>query len=205
MNETKIKGLVTELQCQTYFSNLGYNVSVPLGEDCRYDLIVDIEGLLLRIQVKHANPDIDGNGFTIKTRSTQSNTQKNETFYYDKNQIDYFATYFNEKCYLIKVEECSSEKHLVFKKDQTAQNLADEYLAEKEIQRILHGEESVEKAKIIRIYQYDLRNNLVATYENACQAAEALGNRNKNSGITRCINGHRKTAFGFKWTKEPIN
>ena len=52
MTDSKRKGLVTELQCQTYLTNLGFNVSVPLGEDCSYDLIVDIEGLLLRIQVK---------------------------------------------------------------------------------------------------------------------------------------------------------
>jgi hypothetical protein len=31
MNENKQKGLLTELQCQAYFTQLGYNVSVPLG------------------------------------------------------------------------------------------------------------------------------------------------------------------------------
>ena len=205
MNETKIKGLLTELQCQAYFTQKGYNVSVPLGEDCRYDMIVDIEGLLLRIQVKHANVDEDKNGFTISTRSVQSNTTGNASHHYSKEQIDYFATYYNNQCYLIKVEECSSSKRLVFVKTQTSQNLAEDYLAEKEIQRILEGEEAVENTKIIRVYQYDLRNNLIATYENACQAAEALGDRGKNSGITRCLNGHRQTAFGYKWSKTPIN
>lgn len=203
MNETKIKGLVTELQCQTYFTSKGYNVSIPLGEDCRYDMIVDIEGLLLRIQVKHANED--ETGFTIQTKSTQSNTVSNTNHRYNKEQIDYFATYCNGQYYLIKVEECSTSKRLVFVKTQTSQNLAEDYLAEKEIQRILKGEEAVENTKIIRVYQYDLRNNLIATYENACQAAEALGDRGKNSGITRCLNGHRQTAFGYKWSKTPIN
>ena len=49
MTESKIKGLTTELQCQLFFTSLGYNVSVPLGEDCKYDFIVDIDGQLLRI------------------------------------------------------------------------------------------------------------------------------------------------------------
>ena len=49
MNETKRKGLTTELQCQLYFTELGYNVSVPLGEDCKYDMIVDFNGILKRI------------------------------------------------------------------------------------------------------------------------------------------------------------
>ena len=42
MNEQKIKGLTTELQCQTYFTQKGYNVSVSLREYFRYDLIVYI-------------------------------------------------------------------------------------------------------------------------------------------------------------------
>lgn len=52
MNESKIKGLTTELKVQAYLTELGYNVSIPLGEDCRYDLILDIDNLLLRVQIK---------------------------------------------------------------------------------------------------------------------------------------------------------
>ena len=73
MNEQKIKGLTTELQCQTYFTQKGYNVSVPLGEDCRYDLIVDIEGILIRVQVKTCS--IQPTGIKIPCRSTQASTQ----------------------------------------------------------------------------------------------------------------------------------
>ena len=49
MNEIKQQGLTTELQCQLFFTELGYNVSIPLGEDCRYDMIVDFDGILCRI------------------------------------------------------------------------------------------------------------------------------------------------------------
>jgi len=44
MTETKAKGLTNELLCEAYLTSLGYNVSIPLGEECRYDLILDIKG-----------------------------------------------------------------------------------------------------------------------------------------------------------------
>ena len=47
MVETKIKGLTTELLCQAYLTSLGYNISIPIGEDCRYDMILDLNGKLL--------------------------------------------------------------------------------------------------------------------------------------------------------------
>lgn len=199
MNETKIKGLTTELQCQLFFTQLGYNVSIPLGEDCRYDMIVDIDGMLLRVQVKHAT--IAENGITISTRSTQSNTTGSKSSTYSKEQIDYFATFYNNQCYLIKVEECSTQKTLAFTKVQQTQNFIDDFLAEKEIQRIVNGEDEVENSTIVNVYQYDLRGNLIGTFPNAVSAAESLGDRSKNSHITKCLNGQRKTAYGYKWSR----
>ena len=199
MNETKIKGLTTELQCQLFFTQLGYNVSIPLGEDCRYDMIVDINGILLRIQVKHAT--VAENGITISTRSTQSNTSGSKSLTYNKEQIDYFATFYNNQCYLIKVEECSAQKTLAFTKIQQTQNLIDDFLAEKEIQRILNGEDAIEDTVIANVYQYDLRGNLIEVYSSAVAAAESLGDRSKNSHITKCLNGHRQTAYGYKWSR----
>lgn len=199
MNEMKIKGLTTELQCQTFFTSLGYNVSIPLGEDCRYDMIIDIDNILLRIQVKH--PSVTETGITISTKSTQSNNNENKTLYYNKEQIDYFATYYNNQCYLIKVEECSSSKTLAFNKIHPSQNYIKDYEAEKEIQRILNSENEIPNEKIINIYQYDLRNNLINTYENAVEAAKALGDASKNAHITAVLNGKRKTAYGYKWSR----
>ena len=33
----------------TAFLEAGYNVSIPYGDSCRYDLIVDINGKLIRV------------------------------------------------------------------------------------------------------------------------------------------------------------
>jgi hypothetical protein len=51
MTESKIKGTINELQAQCYFLALGYNVSVPVCEDCKYDFIADIDLILNDIGV----------------------------------------------------------------------------------------------------------------------------------------------------------
>lgn len=46
------KGELTEIAVAHAFKANGYKVSVPLGTDCRYDLIVDLDGVLSRVQCK---------------------------------------------------------------------------------------------------------------------------------------------------------
>ena len=42
----KQKGLNTELHCISYFSDCGFLVSTPYGDNGRYDLIVDVNNHL---------------------------------------------------------------------------------------------------------------------------------------------------------------
>ena len=46
MIDTKIKGNITEMESMLAFMKLGYNVSIPFGEDSRYDFVVDINDKL---------------------------------------------------------------------------------------------------------------------------------------------------------------
>ena len=114
--DSKQKGILTELQCITAFNELGYHISIPYGENSRYDFIADIDGKLIRVQVKASSKkekNADGT-ISFSCRSTHSNSSGNISRTYTKNEIDYFATYYNSVCYLIPVEECSTEKTLRF-------------------------------------------------------------------------------------------
>lgn len=198
---SKEKGNLTELQCLTAIYELGYKASIPYGENSRYDFILDVDGILLRIQVKTCQ--ITETGIKIPCRSTRVNASQNITQGYNKEQIDFFATYYNNNCYLIKVEECSSEKTLSFEKKRVNQYepcFIDDYLLSTQIEKIKKGEDEIilEERKI---YQYDLRNNLINTYSSCREAAEkGLGDISKNSHISQAVRGIRKTAYGFKWT-----
>ena len=112
MLKNKNKGIVTELQCLLEFNKLGYHTSIPYGDNCRYDMIVDFNGVLVRMQSKKASLTKDKGSIKIKCESTYTTGNSIETKRYTKCDIDYFCTYYNNMCYLIPVEECSSCKYL---------------------------------------------------------------------------------------------
>ena len=47
--DSKIKGNLTELQCLAAFVEQGCAVSIPYGDNSKYDFIADIDGRLLKI------------------------------------------------------------------------------------------------------------------------------------------------------------
>lgn len=115
MLNSKQKGNLTELQCISSFCELGYSVSIPYGDCERYDFIVDVGGKLIKVQVKTSRVLGDGDAIKFSCRSTRINSNGTYNRGYTSEEIDYFATFYNKKCYLIPIKECSSEKILRFK------------------------------------------------------------------------------------------
>ncbi|MCP4341342.1 MAG: hypothetical protein GY799_21265 [Desulfobulbaceae bacterium] len=111
---SKQKGDVTEVQCLLFLIKLGYNVSIPYGENCPYDLVVEINNKLYKIQCKTSRVIGDGSTICFKCCSTQKNTSRIRAKTYI-GKIDYFMTYYNGTCYLVPISECGkSEKTLRF-------------------------------------------------------------------------------------------
>lgn len=112
MLNSKQIGNITEIKCMLAFLEQGYNVLTPYGDCERYDFVADIKGNLVRIQVKTSKLARRGNGFNFSMRS--SNRQNGAILHhrYTKEEIDFFATYYQDKCYLVPVEECGAEKTL---------------------------------------------------------------------------------------------
>lgn len=59
-----------------YFGANGYTVSVPLNDTQDYDLIVDIDGALKKIQVKATNHKESRGSYTIQLRTVSGTTRK---------------------------------------------------------------------------------------------------------------------------------
>ena len=141
MLETKQKGLIVELECMTYLYKLGYQVSTPYGENSRYDLIADIEGKLIRIQCKSCVLSKDKSYISFRCVSMKKKAQKERKKKYTSDEIDYFATYYKNQCYLVPVNECSIEKKLRFYSPENGQkkgiSFAEQYTAEMQIKKIL--------------------------------------------------------------------
>ena len=106
---TNQKGKLTEIEVLAYITKLGYSVSIPFGDKDRYDQIWDINGKLLKIQIKTAHwKNENHNAFTFKCKTSSNG----KDYKYTKEDIDYFATMWENQCYLISVNECSTEKTL---------------------------------------------------------------------------------------------
>lgn len=111
--DTKKKGNLTELQCLAAFMENECGVSIPYGDNSKYDFIADVNGKLLKIQVKTSSyVDEKQTAIKFSCRSTHLNCKGVSNVKYSKDEIDYFATYWENKCYLIPVEECSTQKNL---------------------------------------------------------------------------------------------
>lgn len=137
---TKQKGNITELKCLTAFCEEGYTVSIPYGEDCKYDFIADIDGNLIRVQCKTSRQDIDDGSIVFSCQSHGSNTKENKSAPYTKKDIDYYSTFFNGACYLIPVSDNMSSKRLRLKPSKNGQicgiSFADDYLLNVQIEKI---------------------------------------------------------------------
>lgn len=131
---TKFKGTLTELQVQAYFISKRYNISVPVCEESKYDLVLDTGNQLLRIQIKTARLEsLNKNSIVFNCRSTCHNTRESHKRSYSDKEIDYFATVWNDNVYLVPVNETSSQKMLHFNTNQNKRsnwNYLEDYDAE---------------------------------------------------------------------------
>lgn len=109
---TKEKGNLTELLCLCEFAKLGIKVSIPYGEDCKYDFILDVNGHLLKVQCKTSQKLENLEGFSFKCESVVVTTKRITATKYTLNDIDFFATMDENQCYLVPVEECGVRKTL---------------------------------------------------------------------------------------------
>ena len=109
---SKQKGNITELETMLAFIKLGYNVLTPYGDCERYDFVVDVKGKFIRVQVKTSQTEDNGASFIFSGRSSHRKNGSIIHHQYTADEIDYFATSFNNKCYLVPVNECGANKRL---------------------------------------------------------------------------------------------
>ena len=138
----KRKGMLGEVKVMAKLIELGYNVAVPYGDNAPYDLILDYNGTLLRLQVKTSSGTSDGKtSFEIGRRRRNSKGQRRVQ--YSKDEIDYFALYsvVRDKIYLVSADDAPSEE-ISIRYEPTKNNnvigvhMEDDYLIDVVLQRM---------------------------------------------------------------------
>jgi len=121
---SKEKGNIGEGLALAEFIKRGIQVSIPFGDNARYDLIAEFNGKLNKIQVKYCNQQISENNSIICPCASSLNhtTNKNRTTY--ENDIDYFVFYLVEwdKIILVPIEKIGTKKSIVFRLDKPKNN-----------------------------------------------------------------------------------
>jgi len=103
----KQKGDLAELKVACDLRRRGYQVAIPFGEESSYDLIVDREGRLERLQVKYAERgarsviEVRCYSMTIVNGKARSRTP------YTRDTIDWLAVYdaTADQCFYIPAHE----------------------------------------------------------------------------------------------------
>lgn len=128
LNENLIKGQIIELKVQIELLRYGFDISIPNYNASKYDLIADTGEELLRIQIKKSISNSNSSfTFSCTTQNVRSKTKAK--YKYTNEDIDYFATVWKEKVYLVPVDETSTVKTISFD-DETylAQNILSKYI-----------------------------------------------------------------------------
>lgn len=102
----KAKGDLAELMVASDLRRRGYKVAIPYGEDWDYDLVIERQGRLERVQVKHT--ESDGRVIAVKCCShSLTGGRIRQTKRYTAAIIDWLAVYdrTTDRCYYIPARE----------------------------------------------------------------------------------------------------
>lgn len=100
LNPSQI-GDITELKCQVFLIEHGWNVLIPVGNHQKYDLVIEKNGKFYKIQVKHAMPE--ETGFLVRTKYEIRIEGKVKKQTYSVKDVDYFMTECHNKFYMFPV------------------------------------------------------------------------------------------------------
>ncbi|HEV7942649.1 MAG TPA: group I intron-associated PD-(D/E)XK endonuclease [Solirubrobacteraceae bacterium] len=116
------RGAVAEAAIAAAAIELGLTVLRPLCEGRRYDLVIDLEPHLLRVQCKLAHRV--GNVLVVNTRTNRCTPRGYVSTVYTADQIDALATYTPDlrKCHLIPATALQGRTSVYLRVGATANN-----------------------------------------------------------------------------------
>ncbi|KKW34229.1 MAG: hypothetical protein UY79_C0003G0055 [Parcubacteria group bacterium GW2011_GWA2_53_21] len=118
MMSTKLIGDIAEQAVILQALKQGWGIAVPVGDRLPYDLVFDVHGTLVKIQVKSAWFSRSSHNYVVDVRRTKTNRRIMRRSRYQMNDFD-FAIVYAEKAnvfYVIPIEvfvSYGSEIHFV--------------------------------------------------------------------------------------------
>lgn len=107
---SKDKGDETEAKVLQKLISCGYSVSIPFGDNDKYDLIVDAHGELYRVQCKTAWTSTKGTlRFNTHSQTTKDGDYHEDTYH---GHVDAFVVRYpeNGQIYWIDIDDATDQK-----------------------------------------------------------------------------------------------
>ena len=115
---TKLKGDLAEQAAILQALKYGWGVLKPIGDRLPYDLVFDVNGVLVKVQVKCAWFDEQRGNFVVDNRRTKTNRRRMIRSCYELSDFDFALAYLSDLdlFYVFPVDvfiSYASEIHLV--------------------------------------------------------------------------------------------
>ena len=94
--DTKLKADIAESAVVTELLRRGFKVLKPIGDRLPYDLALDLDGRILRVQVKSAWPVHNKGYYAVDVRRTKTNRRVMKRERYSQQDFDLAILYINE-------------------------------------------------------------------------------------------------------------
>jgi hypothetical protein len=94
--DTKLKGDIAEQAAVLQAMKHGWGVLRPVGDRLPYDLVFDVQGTLVKIQVKSAWYDEPSGNFIVDNRRTKTNRRVMIRGVYEPEDFDFALAYIEE-------------------------------------------------------------------------------------------------------------
>lgn len=121
--DTKSKGNLGELKVASDLISQGYNIALPFGDNAAYDLILDKDNSLLRVQIKYVESNIDF--LKIRLASVTKRTARKLVHKpLSRDSVDLLAIYdkIDNICYYVPLNVCEGKQQLTLRKTSPKNN-----------------------------------------------------------------------------------
>lgn len=111
---SKRKGSIAVGKAIAHFITKGKTVLIPISDCDKYDLVIDEDGLLKRVQCKYTNDKEKSGAFIVDLRTFGGYREKTYHRKYIEEDFDYLFVYCsNGNKYLIPVKEIFAKSQIV--------------------------------------------------------------------------------------------
>lgn len=110
LKNTNKQGNVGVGKAISYFSSVQYSVSIPLNDTQKYDLIVDVDDSLKKIQVKTSYNQSEYGGYSIDLSTTYKDRHED----FDRSLVDLlFVLVEDGRMFLIPADQIDGQQKVV--------------------------------------------------------------------------------------------